>query len=146
LFNLCLLFVAGFLFLTNNNQGALLWPWGQFDFIDPVTYGTIYRDWFQKTSLGLGRVLNNAVLFIAAYYLLTHYWRWFERVLGWLLIPLGQNSLYVFTMHVYFILLISNTPLPALNNFYVNSCLHLFVIFAIWGMVKNKILFNIVPR
>jgi hypothetical protein len=42
-----------------------------------------------KNHLGLGRLVNNVALFIAAYYLLTRYWGWFYLVLGWLLAPLG---------------------------------------------------------
>lgn len=146
LFYLAISAAIGFLFLTNNNQHLLYLPGWHLDFIKPETYGMLYAFWFQKTSLGLGRILNNAVLFVLAYYLLTTYWVWFEKSLAWLLVPLGQNSLYVFTLHVYFLLLLSNTPLPGLNNIWINSFLHLAVIFTIWGMVKRQILFHIIPR
>ena len=146
LFYMSLVFILGFVILANNNQNPLFWPWGHLELLDYETYKTLQGDWFQKTTLGFGRLVNNVVLFIAAYYLLTQYWKWFEKALSWLLIPLGQNSLYVFTLHVFFILLVSNTPLPDFESFIVNTFLHLAVIFSIWWMVKREILFNVIPR
>jgi len=146
LFYVSILFVFGFFILAQNNQNPLFWPWGHLDLLDYSTYKTLHSDWFQKTTLGLGRIINNVVLFIAAYYLLTQYWKWFEYLLGWLFIPLGQNSLYVFTLHVYFIVLVNNTPLPGFDNFHVNTLIHLSVILSIWWMVKREILFNVIPR
>lgn len=146
LFYVSLVFILGFFLLAQNNQNPLFWPWGHLNLLDHETYRIIHSYLFQKTTLGLGRILNNTVLFLAAYYLLTQYWKWFEYALGWLFIPLGQNSLYVFTLHVYFIILVSNTPLPGFESFVINTFLHLSVIFFIWWMVKREILFNVIPR
>jgi len=146
LFYFSLIFISAFFILAQNNQNPMFWPWGHLSLLDPETYKALHSDWFQKTTLGLGRIANNTVLFIAGYYLLTQYWKWLESALGWLFIPLGQNSLYVFTLHVYFIILVINTPLPGFDHFIVNTFLHLSVIFSIWWMVKHKILFNVIPR
>jgi hypothetical protein len=143
---LCGMLLAGFLFLANNNPNPLFWPWGQMDFIDPRTFGELYQTWFMKTPLGLGRLLNNVAAFIVAYHLLSRYWHPVERTIGRLLIPLGQNSLYVFILHVYVLLILYNTPLPGLDLFWVNTLLHIGVIAAIWLMVKQRFLFSVVPR
>ncbi|QGU32875.1 OpgC domain-containing protein [Thermochromatium tepidum] len=138
--------LAGFLFLANNNPHPVFWPWGQFGFIEARTFEALYRTWFLKTTLGLGRVLNNAAAFIVAYHLLSRYWRPIERALGWLLIPLGQNSLYVFTLHVYALLILYNSPLSDLDSFWVNTLLQLGTIAMIWWMIKRRFLFSVVPR
>lgn len=143
---LCVVLLAGFLFLANNSPNPLFWPWGQMDFIDPQIFGELYQTWFLKTPLGLGRLLNNVAAFIVAYHLLSRYWSPVERAVGRLLIPLGQNSLYVFILHVYVLLLLYNTPLPGLDLFWVNTLLHIGVIAAIRLMVERRFLFAVVPR
>lgn len=143
---LCGVLLAGFLFLANNNPHPLFWPWGQMDVIDPQTFGELYQTWFMKTPLGLGRLLNDVAAFVVVYHLLSRYWRPVERTIGRLLIPLGQNSLYVFILHVYVLLILYNTPLPVLDLFWVNTLLHIGVIAAIWLMVERRFLFSIVPR
>ncbi|MTW21900.1 OpgC domain-containing protein [Allochromatium palmeri] len=143
---LCGVLLAGFLFLANNNPHPLFWPWGQLSVIDPQTFGELYQTWFMKTPLGLGRLLNDVAAFIVVYHLLSRYWSWVDRAVGWLLIPLGQNSLYVFILHVYVLLILYNTPWPGLDLFWVNTLLHIGVIASIWLMVKRRFLFSVVPR
>jgi hypothetical protein len=146
LFHVSWVVILLFAFITNNNPGSLFWPWGHWSLIPADTYGVMYRDFFDKTTLGLGRILNNLALFVASYVVLDRYWRIFNAAAGWLLIPLGQNSLYVFTLHIYAILLVSNTVLPSLENFWVNSAIHAGVILMIAVMVKQRILFGVIPR
>ena len=146
LLSLVVLVSLVFIFISLNRPYALFWPWELFTYIDSETYNYLYATWFQKSALGFGRVINNAVLFILFYYLLSHYWQVFSKSLGWLFIPLGQASLYVFILHVYFILLFSNTPLPEYNNFYINTLVHTATILLIWAMVKSRFLFNLIPR
>lgn len=135
-----------FLFIASNDPNPVFWPWKMFSIIDPTTFQELYLALFLKSLLGLGRVFNNITLFIIAYYLLTHYWSPLNKTLGWLLIPLGQASLYVFFVHVYVVLLVSNTPLEEYNNFYLNTLVHISAILLIWAMVKQKFLFQIIPR
>ncbi|MGH8477395.1 MAG: OpgC domain-containing protein [Methylococcales bacterium] len=142
----CMLMVLTFLVLANNREHPTFWPGPQFSLIPAQLVTTWDHLYFQKGSLGFGRVLNNLVIYIIAYYLLTRYWRLFERGLGWLLIPVGQASLYVFITHIYVILMVYNTPLPGYDNFFINTLVHVFAILAIWWMVKRKFLFTLVPR
>jgi fucose 4-O-acetylase-like acetyltransferase len=81
-----------------------------------------------------------------AYYLLTNCWELLHRWFGWLFIPLGQNSLYVFTLHVLLIIIVSNTPFHEMDNFVVKSLLHLAIIMITWVMVKRQVLFSVIPR
>jgi hypothetical protein len=143
---LSLVLIVAFFLYGANNHGSLFWPWGHLDWIDHGTYQFIYHKFFNKTFLGLGRVLNNVVLFVVAYYLLTNYWSLLHRWFGWLFIPLGQNSLYVFTLHVLLIIIVSNTPFHEMDDFAVKSLLHLTIIMFTWLMVKRQVLFSVIPR
>ncbi|MCF7969789.1 MAG: OpgC domain-containing protein [Methylococcaceae bacterium] len=148
--NKILILIAGliclaFLILNLNKPSVIFWPWQTLSLIDPVYLQEIYRIWFQKNNLGLGRIINNIALFIVLYYALSHYWLPINKALGWLLIPLGQASLYVFILHVYFIILVSNTPLPGYHNFFINTGIHLATILIIWAMVKYRVLFKLIP-
>jgi hypothetical protein len=136
----------GFILLGYNNPGTMFWPWRTWSFINPDTYANMYLVWFNKTTLGLGRLLNNAALFVTIYVLLSRYWHLFNRAVGWLVIPLGQASLYVFTLHVYAILLINNTPIPAQQSFLLNTLVHAATVLTIWTMVRRKFLFGWIPR
>ena len=99
-----------------------------------------------KSKLGIGRLVNVVVLFIAIYALLTTCWQPFHKALGWFFIPLGQASLYVFFIHIFFLLLVANTPFPGYNNFWVNTGIHAFVLASVWIMVKKEFLFRWIPH
>jgi hypothetical protein len=135
-----------FMFLALNTPYLMFWPGDTFSFIPAETFQHIRDLLFDKTHLGLGRVLNNLVLLITMYILLSRYWLGFNKMLGWLLIPLGQASLYVFTLHVYAILLVSNLPIPVLDSFVWASMAHGATILVIWWMVKRQVLFRWIPR
>ena len=66
--------------------------------------------------------------------------------IGWLLIPLGQASLYVFIVHIYLIILVSNISLGEYDSFIVNTMIHAISILLIWAMVKYQVLFQVIPR
>lgn len=144
--NIALVCSLCFMFLALSSPHPTFWPWKPFSMIEPELFKNIHGLAFNKNRLGIGRVFNNVVLFIVAYNLLSRYWQAFNKSLGWLLIPLGQASLYVFIVHVYFVLLISNTPIPAYDSFYLNTFVHAGCILAIWWMVKNQIFFKFIPR
>ncbi|MCF6202470.1 MAG: OpgC domain-containing protein [Methylococcaceae bacterium] len=139
-------FSLAFLFLALNNPNAVYWPLRDLAGLDGELFRQIYLNWFQKPTLGLGRIFNNITLFIVFYYALTHYWFPINKALGWLVIPLGQASLYVFIVHIYFILLFSNTPLGSYDSFILNTAIHATAITLIWLMVKHKVLFQLIPR
>jgi hypothetical protein len=106
----------------------------------------IYGQFFQRTYLGIGRLVNVVVVVVAVYALLTAYWRPINRLGGWFFIPLGQATLYVFIMHVFFALIASNIPLLNLGNIWANSIAYVVVLASLWIMVKKRFLFSVVPR
>jgi enterochelin esterase-like enzyme len=56
--------------------------------------------WFDKRALPPGRLLACAVVFAAAWALVTRLWRPIRAATGWLLLPLGQGALYAYAAHL----------------------------------------------
>jgi hypothetical protein len=135
-----------FIIFTMNHPIDEFPDWSKFSFISPETFNNLYFNYFQKYKLGPGRLFNAVVLFITIYALLTRFWYPFERAFGWFLIPLGQASLYVFFIHVFILLLVSNTPLPGYHNFWINTGIHASVYALIWIMVTKRFLFRWIPQ
>lgn len=146
-----LLYIAGlvsllFFLLAINNPNAVYWPWTHLALIDGDFFYALYMDWFQKPTLGLGRIINNIALFIGFYVLLTRYWSIVNRGLGGLFIPLGQASLYVFIVHVYLIIIVNSIPYLQHNSVWINSLIHASVVLLIWWMINHRFLYRLIPR
>jgi len=105
---------------------------------------------FSKSHVAPGRMLATAIVFQFAYLVLTYFWLPFERGLGWLLMPLGQNSLYSYTMHVViiggFYAILPYLPGNVTERGTLNTLLQLGVLFLMWWLVKRQFAFDIVPR
>lgn len=142
----CLFAAAAMMWFALNHPLDQLPAWARLSVIPPETFTSAYNGFFQKYKLGPGRVFNIFVLFIAAFVMLTVFWRPIHRALGWLFIPLGQESLYVFFVHIYLILLVMNTPLPHLGNVWVNTALVGGSLLLCWAMVKTRFLFRWLPH
>jgi hypothetical protein len=107
-------------------------------------------DLYDKASLGIGRIAAFSSVAVLIYTALTLFWRPIERALGWLLIPLGQASLYAYAVHLFVIVLAYNVP-PYVGSNQPGWELHntvgqLLLVLLVWAMVKRKVLFSIIPR
>ena len=145
LLSACFILTVAFFFITWNN------PMQQFsgvslNMISPDTFHSWYGQYFQKYKLGPGRILNVTVLLITMYAILSRCWGPINKALGWFFIPLGQASLYIFYVHIFFLLIIANTPLPEMNDFWINTLIHAALLLTIWVMVKSKFLFKVIPN
>ena len=113
------------------------------------------RDWdaweksfFHKASLDPARLTALVALTAAAYLALRAGGRHAERALGWLLLPLGRNSFYVFIVHVFVCLAVASVPFLAgdgLGNA-ANIAVQIGCLLAIWATVKRRVLFRWIPR
>ncbi|MDE3092023.1 MAG: OpgC domain-containing protein, partial [Chloroflexota bacterium] len=129
----------------NATQGALLAR-----LVPGLNTYAVMSDLFLKNSLAAGRLVASAIVFQFAFLAATLLWKPIATVLGWLLLPLGQNALYTYTMHVAIIGLFY-AALPYLPGHIttsgtINTSLQLLVILAIWAMVQRQFLFRIIPR
>lgn len=147
---LLLIFAAAgslvFLFIASNNPAPIFWPGKLLSMIPADDFRWLYSVFFQKTTLGIGRLINNLCLYVLAYLLLSNYWAFFNKWFGWFLIPIGQASLYVFILHIYAILIVSNTGLLNYGNFWINSGIHFSALILIWWLVKNRFAYRWIPR
>jgi len=145
-FGFILMLFFAFLFFTYNNPMPQIPEWLRLSIIEPQAFREYYTLFFKKNILGYGRVINDFVVLIVFYGFLSYFWMPIKKILGWIILPIGQSSLYVFIWHIYFCILIANIPLFHENNIWINTLGHTLVFLAIWGLVKKRILFNIVPR
>ncbi len=105
---------------------------------------------FLKSALAPGRLIASAILFQFAYLAATLFWKPIWSAIGWFLLPLGQNSLYAYTMHVVviglFYIAFQFLPAHVQTMGTINTTLQLFVILGVWAMVQKKFMFSVVPR
>jgi hypothetical protein len=130
--------------------------WSRLNLMDGAQWQAIYDTYFVKKRLGLPRLLNVAAFFLVLYALLSYAWVPIHRALGWLLIPLGEASLYVFLMHLVFIALIDQIPgyfdaVPDWHavwpgRIWINTALYMGTILGLWALVRYRVLFGVVPR
>ncbi|OOB92290.1 OpgC domain-containing protein [Rathayibacter sp. VKM Ac-2630] len=116
------------------------------DLVPANTFSSIYSVAFERTTLDPGRVLNVLLVTVTGYALLSLLWKPIHRLLGWFLIPLGQATLYVFVMHVLFVLIVANLPFLDRGSIVIDSLAYVVVLALLWVMVKTRFLFGIVPR
>ena len=108
------------------------------------------NDWlapyFVKESLPLPRLLLFLIWFGAGFWLFNRYEKFIVRWLGWLLLPFGTNSLYVYTMHailIFFVHLLIHHETPSL---FLNLLISVSCVLLIWLAVRYKFLMKIIPR
>ncbi len=65
------------------------------------SYGMIFDHLFGKVDLRVGRLVVFAGFFGFAYTLVTVAWEPIRRALGWLLLPLGQDALSAYILHLF---------------------------------------------
>jgi hypothetical protein len=143
---LCAIASLGLMLFSLNHPLELLPEWATIHLIPAESFNALYQQYFLKYKLGPGRVLNLAVLMISLMALLTVAWRPIDKAVGWFFIPLGQESMYVFFVHVYLLLIVANTSLPGMNYFWINTLIHGGMLLLAWIMVKTRFLFRWVPH
>jgi hypothetical protein len=101
---------------------------------------------FNKDQLPLPRLALFALWFSALYLLFARFQTSIVRFAGWLLLPFGTNSLYVYTIQAFVLfgtLLIVNEPS---RYWFVNLAISLIVIAVVYTAVRTKFLMKIIPR
>jgi hypothetical protein len=60
----------------------------------------LVADITSKSDLRLGRLLVFALVFVVLFIATTEFWPILRRLVGWLVLPLGQRALYAYALHV----------------------------------------------
>jgi hypothetical protein len=136
------------LFLAQNATNPFLPAWAHLSVVPPETFNTWYGLYFQKNTLGLGRLLNYAAALVVAYGLLTIAWKPLDRAFGWYFVPIGQATLYVFIVHVYLVLVVTQVAKMGLAPVHIlaHTALHAALLAIVWLMVRFKVLYRWIPR
>jgi hypothetical protein len=142
----CVVMSVSFMLFALDHPMTQFPVWEQLDILPDEVFGKIYNGYFEKYKLGPGRLLNEIVLFVTVFAVLTRFWLPIDAALGWLFIPLGAASLYVFTVHLFLLLAVANSPLPGLHNFWVDGAIHAGALLVAWWGVKTQFLFRWLPH
>jgi len=114
-----------------------------------IDMAAIVQELFNKSTVAPGRILATIIVFQFAYLLCTLFWKPIWAIVGWFFLPLGQNSLYSYTMHVVIIGLfyVALPYLPGIQEMgTLNTGLQLGVLFLLWWLIRRQFAFDIVPR
>jgi hypothetical protein len=129
----------------HDTNGALLNGW-----MPNANFDALMQTLFAKSAVAPGRLVASFIVFQFAYLAATLFWKPIGAALGWLLLPLGQNALYAYTMHVGIVGLGRAALMYLPGNLAmvgtINTSLQLLAILAIWWMIQRQFLFKIVPR
>lgn len=99
---------------------------------------------FHKEQLTVARFALFLLWFWAAFLIVKRFEKSIVRYTGWLLIPFGTNSLYVYTLHaviIYFVHIYYQV-----GSLWANFAVTIFVITLIYVAICKQFLMKIIPR
>jgi hypothetical protein len=97
---------------------------------------------FSKIRLGPGRIFCAVLWLFALYGLMKQFEPLAVKRLGWLLLPLGQHSLYVYIVQAVLLF-----PISARNtqNVFLASAAGMLAVLSVWVLVRRRVLFRLIP-
>lgn len=100
----------------------------------------------EKQAEGPIRLLACCFVFQLAYLLATCLWRPLHAGLGWLFLPLGENALYAYTLHVILIALMWIPVASIVGSEAWSTALQLGTAACVWYAARHRLLFSLIPR
>lgn len=100
---------------------------------------------FEKHRLPVPRLALFSLWFLTFYWIFHRFEKQIKKWFGWILLPFGANSLYVYIMHaivLYFFTLLTNRS----EHWWLNLIMSLSVIAIVYLALKKKFLIKIIPR
>lgn len=108
---------------------------------------TSLRPHFNKEELPIFRLLLFSLWFILGFYIFSKFERVIKKLFGWILLPFGHNSLYVYILHAIIIFFAHLIILPNQGPHLIINAIGTFIIIGIiYIAVRRKFLFKIIPR
>lgn len=98
---------------------------------------------FSKFRLGPGRIAIAALWMFTLYVLVKRFEPAVLKALGWLLVPLGQRSLYVYSVQSLLLFWVNGIPT---HDLVLASISGAAAVAAIWWMVRARFLFDVIPN
>lgn len=101
--------------------------------LNPIVenFGKATLNWFDKTSAAPGRVVVSAIWLSTLFILVRKYEGVIAHYIGWLLLPLGRNSLFTYGSESVVLLLVS-AVFPYAVGLVLNICISLLTIITVW--------------
>lgn len=99
---------------------------------------------FRKESLTMPRFLLFMLWFWAGFFIVERFQRTIVKYTGWLLIPFGTNSLYVYTLHAIIMFFVHMYLLPGVPLF--NFLVLVSIVGLIYAAIRTRFLMTIIPR
>ncbi len=100
----------------------------------------------ERSTNGIVRLVTLLGLFSLIFMVVDACWQPLYKGLGKVLIPLGQNSLYVYIIHVFLTAVWFMIPGLTQGHIALVSLAQIAVIALCWFLVKREFLFKIIPR
>lgn len=116
--------------------------------LDPAEWARWTAAHYDKPSLDPARMGAMAAIAAGLYLLFRRYAGASRRAAAWLLLPLGRNSFYVFTVHVFLCLALASVPALAGSGpgLAANTLVQVACLAVLWAMVRHRVLFRWIPR
>lgn len=148
IFSCMVLIAIVMFFIAQNHTNPFMPRYLMLHVIPAKSFDWLYHTFAGKNELGPLRILNDACLIVSVYLVLTYFWTPVNKLFGWFLIPLGQNSLYVFILHVYVVLAVSQFVEFNLwqQNWLLNTLIHALCLSFLWLMARFGVLKKIIPN
>jgi fucose 4-O-acetylase-like acetyltransferase len=105
--------------------------------------------WLRFTDRSINgpiRLVNLFALFSLMFSLVDAFWQPLYKSLGKLLVPLGQNSLYVYVLHVPVTVLWFLIPGLVQGSAGLTTLLQAIAIGFFWLTIQYQVLFDVIPR
>ncbi len=136
------------MFIAQNHTNPFMPHFLMLHVIPAKNFDWLYHNFAGKNELGPLRILNDVCLIVSVYLLLTYFWLPINKLVGWFLIPMGQNSLYIFILHVYVVLAVSQFVTFNLwgRDWVLNTVIHALCLAFLWLMTRFGVLKKIIPN
>ncbi len=131
--------VIGFIVAAQYDIQLGLWPAN-------VTDRALWLCFTDRSINGPLRLVNLVALFSLMFAAVDAFWKPLYKTLGSLLVPLGQNSLYVYILHVPATIVWFLIPGLVQGSAWLTTLLQAVAIAGFWLLIKYKVLFNVIPR
>ena len=102
-----------------------------------IAKNNVLNLYFDKQTLGLGRLLLSPVWFLTGMFLFYSFQEKIEKYLGWLFLLFGKNSLYAYIIHAFV-----RYPFPdfvlrlGINNIWGNSVVTIAAVIGVYLILK----------
>jgi len=99
---------------------------------------------FARIDLRFGRLVASAMSFSFLFLVATVFWARVQRLLGWLLLPLGQNAIYAYAWHVIIVAAVAVLAKPFSIVFpgpqLLNAAIQIASVLVVWFVVRHRFL------